>query len=71
MRRKALLRRVVPAGCDCILYAEHVAGDGSRLFSLVCAEDLEGIVAKWKRGTYAEPSIFASLRKAAGKSRDG
>ena len=55
VRRKALLRRVVPANSGCVLYAEHVDGAGCALFGLVCEQDLEGIVARWKRGSTSSP----------------
>src|SRR5213593_3039862 len=61
-RRKALLRRVVPAASDSVLYAGHVRGAGCELFSLVCPEDLEGILAKWSRGTYSEPASWMKVK---------
>ena len=37
-----------------LLYVNHVVGRGKELFQLACKEDLEGVVAKWKRGKYME-----------------
>ena len=34
------------------MYADHIAGNGTRLFRLACELDLEGIVAKRKDGKY-------------------
>ena len=36
-----------------VRYLDHVIGRGVDLFAAVCASDLEGIVAKEKRGRYA------------------
>ena len=47
--RKGQLRQIMPRGSR-LLYVDHVVGRGKELFQLACAEDLEGIVAKWKRG---------------------
>jgi len=33
-----------------VLYLEHFEARGRELFAAVCRRDLEGIVAKWKRG---------------------
>ena len=35
-----------------ILYVDHVIGRGRALFRAVCNNDVEGIVAKWRWGTY-------------------
>jgi len=35
-----------------LLYVDHVVGRGEDLFKIVCDADLEGVVAKWKRGAY-------------------
>ena len=53
LQRKRLLRRVVPKSSDCVLYADHIVGAGRDRFALVCANDLEGIVAKSAAAAYA------------------
>jgi bifunctional non-homologous end joining protein LigD len=53
LERKRLLRRVVPKRRDTVLYSDHVAGRGCEFFALVCANDLEGIVAKLAAAPYA------------------
>jgi bifunctional non-homologous end joining protein LigD len=60
--RKARLRRMLGGASGAVLYAQHVAGEGRALFERVCAEDLEGIVAKWGRGTYTEPSSWVKVK---------
>ena len=64
VRRKVLLRRVVPRDARFVLY-DHVHGSGRALFALTCDRDLEGIVAKWKRGAYAEPSSWIKVKNPA------
>lgn len=46
IERKRSLRKLIPAGCDSVLYVDHIEGEGERLFELACERDLEGIVAK-------------------------
>ena len=52
MSRKTRLRRIVPRQPSRALYCDHVEDCGTELFRLVCKKDLEGIVAKLKRGYY-------------------
>jgi hypothetical protein len=35
-----------------LLYHDHIDGRGGALFEAVRGQDLEGVVAKWKRGRY-------------------
>lgn len=52
--RKAVLHRIVRnSQSRTILYADHVEGQGTDFFSLVCARDLEGMVAKNRFSPYA------------------
>ena len=53
IERKQMLERLV-TGHPRILYARHVERDGHALFALVCEQDLEGIVAKRREGTYGQ-----------------
>jgi bifunctional non-homologous end joining protein LigD len=51
--RKAALEEVVRnSHCHEMLYVDHVEVRGTELFHLVCAEDLEGVVAKHKFSPY-------------------
>jgi bifunctional non-homologous end joining protein LigD len=55
-KRKQALRAIVPKRSTALLYADSVARRGTALYRLACEQDLEGIVAKWRHGTYsAEP----------------
>ena len=53
LERKRTLARIV-RGHSSILYAQHIEATGCRLFERVCAQDLEGIVAKRKDAPYGE-----------------
>ena len=50
--RKRLLRSVMPKMEGRLRYLDGVQECGTDLFRLICKRDLEGIVAKWERGTY-------------------
>jgi bifunctional non-homologous end joining protein LigD len=53
IERKRWLHELVQGSrCDAIIYAQHIEGLGIGLFEEICARDLEGIVAKRKRGVY-------------------
>jgi ATP-dependent DNA ligase len=50
--RKLRLRAAIPHKAKRILYSDHLHADSEKLFRLVCKNDLEGVVAKWKNGSY-------------------
>ena len=52
IERKHSLRRLIPPGCESVLYVDHIEGEGESLFELVCERDLEGIVAKHRLSRY-------------------
>jgi ATP-dependent DNA ligase len=37
-----------------LLYVRHLEADGAGLFAVVCQNDLEEIVSKWKHGAYLD-----------------
>ena len=45
LERKRILRQIVPRRSARLLYAGHERGKGVDLFSAVCLQDIEGIVA--------------------------
>jgi bifunctional non-homologous end joining protein LigD len=52
LERKGRLRRIMPT-IECRLRSlDHIAQRGCDLFRVACERDLEGIVAKWAKGTY-------------------
>jgi bifunctional non-homologous end joining protein LigD len=52
IKRKEVLRNIVPAAPSRILYSDHSAEHGEQVFDFACRHDLEGVVAKWKHGSY-------------------
>jgi bifunctional non-homologous end joining protein LigD len=54
VERKLRLRHLVRTSRNrSLLYAAHMERYGVRLFQAICEQDCEGIVGKYKRGTYA------------------
>ena len=56
MKRKQILRRLIPARDPYLLYVDHTE-DGENLYKLVCSQDLEGVVMKHKASRYGESWI--------------
>jgi bifunctional non-homologous end joining protein LigD len=52
LERKAVLLDVLPTIETRLLYLDHLVQRGCDLYRVACERDLEGIVAKWGRGTY-------------------
>src|SRR4030095_1290539 len=50
--RKRRLARIMPRIVSRLMFLDAIRARGTRLYELVCERDLEGIVAKWARGTY-------------------
>jgi hypothetical protein len=63
LERKRRLRAILPRVDDRLVYLDHVERRGVDLFTAVCAHDLEGIVAKWKDGTYHADGVTTSWLK--------
>jgi len=53
-RKSQLAHLVESSNCERLLFAQHVEGEGKRLFKEICCRDLEGIVAKRKLGIYKD-----------------
>jgi bifunctional non-homologous end joining protein LigD len=51
-QRKRRLSRIMPWVESRLMFLEPIERRGRRLFELACERALEGIVAKWKHGTY-------------------
>src|SRR5581483_8404071 len=63
VERKQKLREIVPAAPSRVLYSEHIDTRGRQLFDFACEHDLEGIVAKWKFGSYLPNSTATTWIK--------
>jgi bifunctional non-homologous end joining protein LigD len=55
VERKLRLRHLIRTSRNrSLLYASHMERHGIRLFQAICEQDCEGIVGKYKRGTYTD-----------------
>ena len=52
VQRKRRLARIMPRIESHLMFLDAIRARGTRLYELACERDLEGIVAKWARGTY-------------------
>jgi bifunctional non-homologous end joining protein LigD len=58
VERKLRLRHLIRTSRNrSLLYASHMERHGIRLFQAICQQDCEGIVGKYKRGTYTAAPI--------------
>jgi len=73
VERKLRLRHLIRASRNrSLLYASHMERYGVRLFQAICQQDCEGIVGKYKRGTYttAPTSWVKILNPSYSQKRD-
>jgi bifunctional non-homologous end joining protein LigD len=63
MKRKQILRRLIPRRSPFLLFADFIEARGCDFYRLVCARDLEGIVAKWKAAPYRPAAPLSSWLK--------
>jgi bifunctional non-homologous end joining protein LigD len=68
IERKKILRRLIPRRSSFVLYADHLEARGCDFLQLVCARDLEGMVAKWSAAPYQPKAPLSSWLKI--KNRD-
>ena len=63
VERKLRLRHLIRTSRNRgLLYASHMERHGIRLFQAICEQDCEGIVGKYKRGTYtAAPTSWVKI----------
>ena len=68
VERKRRLKRIMPDIESRLLYVDHMPERGRALFDAACERDLEGIVAKWKRGRYETDGVTTSWIKAKNRN---
>jgi bifunctional non-homologous end joining protein LigD len=72
VKRKRLLRGVVPRQPSPVLYVDHVARRGAELFEAVCTRYMEGIVAKLANGLYTpESTTWVKIKNRAYSQAEG
>jgi bifunctional non-homologous end joining protein LigD len=52
LKRKQMLRKLIPEGSTHLMYVDHVEEGGTHFFEMVCQQDLEGIICKPKLSPY-------------------
>jgi hypothetical protein len=57
------LREIIPPQPSPLLYADHVAENDIDFFRLVCAMDLEGMLAKRAASAYEQPEHSPNWRR--------
>jgi ATP-dependent DNA ligase len=74
IERKKILRHLIPRCSSFVLFADYIGARGCDFYRLVCARDLEGIVAKWKAAPYrpdVAPVLAGSRSKIPSIARRG
>jgi bifunctional non-homologous end joining protein LigD len=63
IERKRGLRRIMPRVESRLIFLDSIEKRGVDLFNAACERDLEGIVGKWKHGTYGPDGTSTSWVK--------
>ncbi len=71
LERKAKLRALVPEEDSRLLYVDHIEASGVALFERVCEMDLEGVIAKRKKGLYREGTTWYKIKNAVYSQAEG
>jgi hypothetical protein len=69
--RRRLLQGILPQGSAIISEALSVTGRGHRLFELMCAHDLEGIVAKRLKDPYGPSARWLKIKNPSYSQNEG
>ena len=69
--RRRVLQSILPEGASVISEALSVAGKGRELFDLMCAHDLEGIVAKRLDDPYEPQVRWLKIKNPAYSQKEG
>jgi bifunctional non-homologous end joining protein LigD len=68
--RKRMLAELLDGISECILYAEHLEGNGAEIYERACAMGLEGIISKQQGAPYRSGRVESWIKVKCGK-RDG
>jgi bifunctional non-homologous end joining protein LigD len=74
LRRKSILKRILPPCSQHILYVDHIQEKGRWLFQQACKLDLEGIVAKHATSPYREriaSDMWIKIKNPAYSQKEG
>jgi ATP dependent DNA ligase domain len=70
IERKRRLRELIPQDNPHLLFANYIETKGKDLFQIVCAQDLEGIVAKRKNSPYSKRG-WVKIKNPTHSQREG
>ena len=56
-RKRTLERLVRSAKNESLLYAHHIEHDGTKLFNMICDQNLEGVVGKRRDSIYSASAV--------------
>jgi bifunctional non-homologous end joining protein LigD len=69
---KRLRREILPPQPSPVLSVDHVAASGTGLFEVVCARDLQGVVAKVASGLYTlEATTWVKIKNGTYSQAEG
>src|SRR5690242_14918962 len=69
--RRRHLQNILPKGSAIISEALSVTGTGHKLFELMCAHDLEGVVAKRLKDTYGSRARWLKIKNRSYSQNKG
>src|SRR5262249_10218452 len=69
--RRQRLKNILPKGSAVICEALSVAGEGQKLFELMCAHDFEGIVAKRLKDAYGPRARWVKIKNTGYSQNEG
>jgi bifunctional non-homologous end joining protein LigD len=69
--RRRHLQNILPKGSAIISEALSVTGTGHKLFELMCAHDLEGVVAKRLKDTYGSRARWLKIKNRSYSQNEG
>jgi hypothetical protein len=61
LRRKQILRSVIPRKSACVGYVSYVDGQAMKLFEMIKKGDLEGLVVNRKDGKYSQRTLWYKI----------
>jgi bifunctional non-homologous end joining protein LigD len=72
IERKRLLHKLIAKSrCERVIFAQHVAKHGMRLYREICKRDLEGIVAKRRDSVYSSIGQWLKVLNPEYSQHDG
>jgi len=69
--RRRHLQNILPKGSAIITEALSVSGTGHKLFELMCAHDLEGVVAKRLKDAYGPRARWLKIKNPGYSQNEG